>query len=1134
MSKRGSHKYTYQEVYEESLKYFNDDDLAAKVFVDKYALKDGDNNYFEKTPKDMHWRLATEIARMDKKKFKDPLSKEDIFNYLDKYKYIIPQGSILYGLGNKFQYVSLSNCFVTSSPLDSYSSIIQTDENLVNISKRRGGVGIDLSNLRPEKIRVKNAAHTTSGLVTWMERYSNSIREVGQNNRRGALMLTLNVHHPQIMDFINAKADLKKVTGANISVRLTDKFLTAVDKGNSYELRWPINNPQIKSQTSAQEVWDQIINRSWNTAEPGVLFWDNILKNSPADCYEEFQTAGTNPCIPNWELLLTPDGLKSLSQLNAGDKIWSKDGWTTITQKRSTGINKVYKYITTAGNINCTENHNLISNNNKVKAKDALNVDIITGPYKVSDNINPTLVMDGLVLGDGSVHKSSNNLVYLHIGEDDFDYFNSEISHLLKKERSKLAKTSWEIHTNITYKELPHTYLRVIPDRYFNLNRNNTCSFLRGIYSANGSVCGNRITLKCSSINVIQGVQKLLSSIGIKSYFTTNKKKTVKFTNGDYECKESYDLNISVDRKKFVESIGFIQTYKLDKISLDQSNGYSKQNYDIVKNTFISEEETFSISVDNDSRTFWLGGLNVANCAELPLSAFDSCRLLCLNLMSYVDNAFKYNSTFNYKKFYDHAQIAQRIMDNIVDLELECIDKIINKIKSDPEPQKVKRNELDMWNQIKKSCKNGRRTGVGITGLGDTFAALNVKYGSNKSIKVGEKIYKTLKFGCYRSSVDMAKEISPFTCWDHKKEAKNAFLCRIKDEKLDLGDITICGKVLYNDMKKYGRRNIALLTIAPTGTISTQTQTTSGIEPVFMLKYTRRKKINHGDDTSRVDYHDDLGDKWQEFDVLHHNFHTWMRITEKTEISDSPYHESCAEEINWKNRVKLQGAMQKHCDHSISATINLPEDVSVDEVKNIYTTAWKEGLKGITIYRKNSRAGVLIETKEDISTEERPKELECEVYHVTVKGKPYFVLFGILNNNPYEIFAGKSGNFIDKSVQSGKIVKTARPKGYKAILNDGTEICPITIACTEDEEVISRLVSILLRYNTPIHHIVDQLSKVDGDLTSFAKCISRALKKYVKDGTKAKEKCPSCSNKQNLVYSEGCLKCLNCSWSKCS
>lgn len=845
--------HTYEEAYQESLQYFGGrNELSPKVFVDKYALRDQDGNMVELTPDDMHRRLAKEFARVEKKKFKKPLSEEEIYDLFRRFSKIIPQGSPMYGIGNPYQYVSLSNCYVLDPPLDSYGSILDTDEELVQISKRRGGVGISLDNLRPSGMATRNSSRTSTGVVSFAQRYSNSIREVGQQGRRGALMLTLNVHHPQVLDFAHCKDDEVSVTGANISIALTDEFLTAVMNGEEYEQRWPVNSdtPVISRMVDAREVWMEIIKAAHGRAEPGLIFWDRAISESPADCYADvgFKTVCTNPC------------------------------------------------------------------------------------------------------------------------------------------------------------------------------------------------------------------------------------------------------------------------------------------------------------------------------SEIFLSILDSCRLLLVNLFSCVRNPFSSSAYLDFDMLYELAGLAQRLMDDLVDLEIEAVQRIIAKIEADPEPEHIKTKELRTWQRILEACINGRRTGTGITALGDTLAALGIKYGSQASIEMTEEIYKTLKLGAYRSSVDMAKELGAFPVWDAKKETKCPFLLRIAEDD----------PKLYKDMQKHGRRNIALLTTAPTGSTSILASlnlfvpntgfkmeeklrekfscviepvdagynlhwhgTTAGIEPLFKDVFTRRKKGNPGDEKFRSDFVDATGDHWMEFDVHHPGLEAWMVVNESDDIEASPYRGACADNIDWVKRVELQAAAQRHIDHSISSTINLPNNVSVERVAEVYETAWKAGCKGITVYRDGCRSGVLIDSNKSKKAEivrhnapERPKELECDVYHVSVKGVPYFVLVGLLDGQPYEVFAGKNG-FISKKIKKGKVVKVLRPKCYKAIMDDGTEIQPITMACDEEQEALTRMISTGLRHGTPINFMVDQLEKVGGDMTGFARSIARSLKKYIPDGTKVDSTCDQCSASDSLVRQEGCVVCMSCGASKC-
>jgi ribonucleoside-diphosphate reductase alpha chain len=813
-TEREMQTYTKDEAMKRSIEYFNGDELAAGVFVDKYAMKDENSNLLENEPSMMHRRIAKEFARIEKNKFKKPLSEDEIFLYLDHFKYIVPAGSPMFGIGNNYQIVSLSNCYFLEIPQDSYSSILKVDEQIVNICKRRGGVGICIDELRPNGVRTHNAALTSTGIISFLERYSNSIREVGQNNRRGAGICLLSVHHPQILDFANVKKDLTKVTGMNISVKLSDEFLHAVEKDQEYELRWPVNarekgeEPKISRMIKARDVWNNIIENAWSMGEPGLLFFDNIKKNTPADAYEEYASKGTNPC------------------------------------------------------------------------------------------------------------------------------------------------------------------------------------------------------------------------------------------------------------------------------------------------------------------------------AELNLSVLDSCRLMAMNAFSYVNQPFTKHAEFDFNLFKDNVKIAQRLMDDLVDMESEKIDQIISKIKKDPEADYIKQDELRMWKIIKKHNDEGRRTGLGMTAIGDTIAALGLKYASNDSIEIIEEITKTLKLAAYESSVEMAKELGHFKCYDHTAEKDNSFIKRISEED----------PKLYAEMKKYGRRNIALTTIAPSGSVSLLTQTSSGIEPVFSLQHTRRRKLTEKD--GKVDFIDQSGDKWQEFQVFHSKFKMWQEITGKTKEEDSPWYKSTANDIDWIKRVELQGKVQKHICHSISSTINLPKETSKEIVAKIYESAWKHGLKGITVYRDGSRSGVLVKKTDDCNREapKRPKELECEVFYTNVSKKldkvryfEYIVFIGLLNNQPYELFAIEGSN--GKKTTTGKIIKHS--KGcYDAALLDGTIIKDITKNTTNEEDALTRMVSTLLRHNVPIHFITQQLNKIEGDMFVFSKCIARTLKKFIKDGTKSGEICSNCGDV--LIFENGCYICRSCGNSKCS
>ncbi len=837
--------YTTDEAFEASLNYFGGDELAARIWVSKYALKDSYGNLYEKTPADMHCRLAGEIARIEKN-YPDPMSEQEIFDLLDKFRYIVPQGSPMTGIGNEHQIASLSNCFVIGldGKPDSYGGVIKIDEEQVQLMKRRGGVGHDLSHIRPKGTPVKNSALTSTGLVPFMERYSNSTREVAQDGRRGALMLSVSIKHPDSEAFIDAKMTEGKVTGANVSVRLDDEFMKAAIAGSTYRQQYPIDaeNPEIVRDTDAKALWEKIVHNAWKSAEPGVLFWDTIIRESVPDSYADlgFQTISTNPC------------------------------------------------------------------------------------------------------------------------------------------------------------------------------------------------------------------------------------------------------------------------------------------------------------------------------GEIPLCPYDSCRLLAVNLYSYVSNPFTQEARFDFDLFNSHIRKAQRIMDDIIDLEAEKIDKIIEKIESDPETEEVKATELNLWKKIRTKTLLGRRTGVGTTGEGDMLAALGLRYGTPQATDFSENVHKAIALAAYRESVELARQRGAFAIFDAAREENNPYIKRLAESDPQL----------YEDMKKYGRRNIACLTIAPTGTTSLMTRTTSGIEPVFMPVYKRRRKINPNDTDVRIDFVDENGDAFEEYIVYHPKFVTWMETAglevrqdytqEQIDelVAKSPYYKATSNDVDWLEKVRMQGRVQKWVDHSISVTINLPNDVSESLVNDLYVEAWKSGCKGCTVYRDGSRSGVLVslsKKKTESHAEaaphvtKRPIELEADVVRFQNNKEKWIAFVGLIDGKPYEIFTGLAddddGIFCPKSVTHGKIIKAVDEKGIKRydfqfINKRGykTTIEGLSDKFNPEYWNYAKLISGVLRYGMPI----DQVPKLVGGLELDSQSINtwkmgveRALKKYLPNGTQAKgQKCPNCGN-ETLIYQEGCLICTSCGTSKC-
>lgn len=847
--------YTYDEAFKASLEYFGGDELAARVWVNKYAMKDSFGHIFECSPRDMHHRIAAEIARIEKK-YNNPVSEDEVFALLDHFRYLVPAGSPMTGIGNHHQIASLSNCFVIGidGNADSYGSIMKLDEEQVQLMKRRGGVGHDLSGIRPKGSPVKNSALTSTGIVPFMERYSNSTREVAQDGRRGALMLSIAIRHPEAEAFIDAKMTEGKITGANVSVKVDDEFMRCATEGRPYHQQFPIssNSPLVEKDIDATALWHKIVHNAWKSAEPGVLFWDTILRESIPDCYADlgFRTVSTNPC------------------------------------------------------------------------------------------------------------------------------------------------------------------------------------------------------------------------------------------------------------------------------------------------------------------------------GEIPLCPYDSCRLLAINLYSYVENPFTPQATFNFELFKKHVAMAQRFMDDIIDLELEKIDAILNKVANDPQSDEVKYTERHLWEKIKHKTAQGRRTGVGITAEGDMLAALGLRYGTEEATEMAVKVQQTLALSAYASSVNMAKERGAFPIYDAKREENNPFVLRIKEHDA----------ALYDDMVKYGRRNIACLTIAPTGTTSLMTQTTSGIEPVFMPVYKRRRKVNPNDTNVHVDFVDETGDSFEEYIVYHPKFITWMKAqgldTEKRytqeEIDElvarSPYYKATANDVDWLMKVRMQGAIQKWVDHSISVTVNLPNSVDEELVNRLYVEAWKSGCKGCTIYRDGSRAGVLVSTQktdkkkkkqeEDLLTkgmklpevtERRPDVLECDVVRFQNNKEKWVAFVGLLDGHPYEIFTGlqddEEGIVLPKTVTKGRIIKTVLPDGTKRYdfqfqNKRGYKMTVEGLSEKFNKEYwnYAKLISGVLRYRMPIENViklVNSLQLESENINTWKVGVSRALKKYVIDGTEAKgQKCPNCGH-ETLVYQEGCLICKHCGASRC-
>ncbi|MCK5135379.1 MAG: adenosylcobalamin-dependent ribonucleoside-diphosphate reductase [Bacteroidales bacterium] len=837
------HTYSIDEAFNASVEYFDGDELAARVWVNKYALKDSYGKIYERTPDDMHRRLASEISRIENR-YPNPLSFDELFELMRGFKYIVPQGSPMTGIGNNFQIASLSNCFVIGhdGAADSYGGIMKIDQEQVQLMKRRGGVGHDLSHIRPTGSPVLNSAISSTGVVPFMERYSNSTREVAQDGRRGALMLSISIKHPDAENFIDAKLEAGKVTGANVSVRINDEFMKAVVEGKSFVQQYPIDsvNPSYTKEIDARGLWKKIVYNAWKSAEPGILFWDTVSRESVADSYSDrgFKTVSTNPC------------------------------------------------------------------------------------------------------------------------------------------------------------------------------------------------------------------------------------------------------------------------------------------------------------------------------GEIPLCPYDSCRLLAINLFSYVENPFEEQVKFNWDKFRTHVGLAQRIMDDIIDLELEKVDAILDKIYADPEDEEIKRVEINLWENIRKKALEGRRTGVGITAEGDMLAGLGLRYGSENAIDFSVEVHKTIAIEAYRSSVKMARERGPFEIFDFNKEKDNPFIKRLGKEDPQL----------IEEMKQHGRRNISLLTIAPTGTTSLMTQTSSGIEPVFLPAYKRRRKVNPNDKKANISFVDEVGDSWEEYNVFHHNFLNWLKVNgmdpdEVKNFSDedvkelvkrSPYYKATSNDVNWVQKVKMQGAIQKWVDHSISVTINLPSDAKEELVSELYVKAWKSGCKGVTVYRDGSRAGVLVANDKNKEGEsqfpiKRPRELEAEILRFKNNDEDWIAFIGLLKDKPYEIFTGRKEEDtfpIPSKVKKGKILKTKNEDGTKRydfqyVDKYGYKVTMGGLSHQFNKEFwnYAKLISGVLRHGMPVIDAINLISSLRLDnesINTWSAGVVRSLRKYIPNGTKAKsdQKCEECSS-NNLLYQEGCLICTDCGSSKC-
>lgn len=1209
--------YTYEEVFTKSLEYFNGDDLATEVWMNKYCLKNNDG-FSELTPDDMHRRMAKEFAKVElfyrentnvNGNFRDLssygqsrefLTEDKIFTFFEKFKYIIPQGSVMSVLGNNKIVASLSNCIVLDEPYDSYGGIMYVDQQLTQLYKRRCGVGVSLSSLRPKDSPVSNSAGSTSGAVSFMERFSNTTREVGQAGRRGALMLTMDVKHPDIRDFITIKQDLRKVTGANISVWLNDEFMQAVLDNSAYLLQYPVNVPiteaKIVVEIKAKELWDTIIECAHNTAEPGIIFGDRQHEYSTSSVYPNYKNVCVNPCCFSEDCrvdVITDKGIKDIRMITAKDKIFleNENKFVATTGYFKTGLQKVYNVKFSNGDtLELTDNHKLakviekrigkkINRNNfeLVELKDLKADDKIR--IQTSESLsfgNNGEYDDGLILGwlsgDGCLSFQNENdnfpVMILDFWQNEHDLI-VLYENIFKKIGLQNVVREFKNNGNDVKRLASSRLTQYFIEKFeqniwkFKKGRNDflyeaSQDFIRGYlsayFTADGTVNCNKenssYSVSLSSIEEarLRQIQTILANFGIKSGIDLMRKGG---TINDYSfdnAKDCFRLTITgiSNLRKFAKYIGFLSKIKISKLNEIIDTEHYKENSleytKIISIEYSGEKETGCIEVP-DYGYFTANGLVSGN-SEISMGAMDSCRLMVVNYYSFVKNPFSDKAEFDYEKLYAVCYEAQRLMDDLVDLELESIERILEKIRHDKEPEYIKEVEARTWKDLYRTGKDGRRTGLGFTALADTIAALGFKFDSDEALEIIDKISRTKLAGEFDSSIDMALERGKFKDFNPEIENTSLFVGMLKANFEDI----------YSRMMKFGRRNISISTVAPTGSVSIMTQTSSGIEPVFQLSYKRRRKINPSDKKNKIDFVDNMGDAWQEYLVLHPKFRTWLDINE-LEMTDSihkksPYYKSTAEEIDWIKRVKIQSVVQKYTTHSISSTINLPTDVSVEKVGEIYVEAWKHGLKGITIYRDGCRSGVLLKDDEKLETffndnhaPKRPKFLPANVYRFQNGGEQWIAFIGILNGRPYEIFTGMAEGFeIPKTIEFGEIRKTKNESGvsnYDFIVGRNTEDIEVykglSKAFDREYHNYAKFISGVLRHGMPIPYVVDLVDKLsfnNENINSWKSGVLRALKKYIKDGVTSDKTCGNCG-KDSLVYQEGCLICRDCGHSKC-
>lgn len=1054
----------------ETIYSFEGNLLAATVFLKKYPLRDKDNKILEFTFSEAKDRWALAISSADTKPPE---------YYRSLYDYFLPGGRQMLMLGNPLIKGTASNCFTHQIREDSLEGIFEAGFTLAKTFSYGGGQGIDIGVLRPKGAEVSNTAKYSTGAVSFMELFSTITRIIGQKGRRGALMISIPVNHPDIEDFIEIKHTTNKVEEANISIKITDEFMEAVEKDQLFTLSFRTKHEEVSRQVNARNLFRRICQAARDKGDPGLLFWDTAKEYSPSELYKPLQIAGVNPCQPSIAPVLTPSGIRPLGEVGIGDIVWSGKKWTTIIQKKSSGWQNVYLYHTRTGSFLGTKEHKIVSSGKKIQVQHANTITQNTGPFLVENRHEKPLpqdVMDGLVFGDGSVHKASGNLVYLIIGKNDQDYFSSEISNLIVKHRPGLKPGSYEIKTTILASELPYTYQREVPSRFLYGNSLKVRGFLRGLYSANGSIVDKRVTLKTSSFLAVQMVQQMLSSIGIGSYYTINPKHTVKFSNGEYVCKKSYDLNISTDRRKFQSLVGFIQKYK--NIKLDTvckiPTKKIKEEYDIHKNETVSlgEMEVFDITVAAEEHTYWTGGLLVSNCAEILLDSEGACCLGSLLLHKFVLNPFTPQATFDYILMANTIHRAVRHLDTVITLS---------------------KGKYPLQAQEDKAFL-GRRIGLGFTGLADTLAALGIRYDALEANETIDKITGIKAYSEYQASIELAKEKGMFPLCKPEEHYEQPFTSMLPEHVKEEG-------------RKYGQRNVSISTVAPSGSISLLAHCSSGIEPHYDLQYKRAVL---------------LGKERMEYDVKEYGVVRYLQVHPEGNPEELfiPAHK-----IDWKKRIELQSVIQLHTDSAISSTINLPKETTTDLVQEIYMKAWNRGLKGITVYVDGSKKGIL-SSGTDIDGDSLCYRFRAEggdKFYVNIsyrnkqKDKPYQIFITNYKATEYDRFVKITNELkkllLDKGISSLKEGETVEHK-----LEQQTGRSKNTL------EKMTRFMSLAFKSGY-LDETIEILSK-----HSFVGTLAARLKEILSYKEVA-HTCPKCGEK--LTAKQGCFSCLSCGYEKC-